>query len=166
MEPGDEADADRGLIRPLAPDLVLAADLRAGQRHGHRAPHEDIVPLAKEIGGGRNRPEEGKRHDPHGRDDDIAAVTQGWPRTGPDDGTKEQTHLSPDRQCRPHQASGCKNYADGDGSHRLPNPAIISSQRIRRLPGPTPNRGLLERPATRVPSHENMGCRHGSEVAG
>ena len=53
------------------------------------APHEDIVPLTKEVRCGGNRPEERKRHDPHGRHHHIAPVTQSRFRTGPNDRTKE-----------------------------------------------------------------------------
>ena len=58
MESGNEADPDRGLIRPLALPC-LAANPRASKGDGNSTPHEDIVPLAKEItveAIGQNRP--------------------------------------------------------------------------------------------------------------
>ena len=69
---------------------ILSADLRAGQAHCQRAPHENIVPLAEEIRRRGDWPEKTKWHDPHRRNDNIAAVADGGTCTGPDDGTTEQ----------------------------------------------------------------------------
>jgi hypothetical protein len=37
--------------------LIRKSQITATDRHGNRAPHKDIIPLAKEISGGGNWPE-------------------------------------------------------------------------------------------------------------
>ena len=118
--------------------LVLATNLRSCQRHSHRTPHENVVPLTKEVRCRGDRPEQAERHNPHSRHDDIAAVTQSRFRTDPDDRAKEEnTGQKADDPDLTKHLDIIIMWVGIAGMYAV-DPSVTSSQSSRRFPGPIP----------------------------